>query len=75
MWMPGSYKIRACKPLTVGLFSGLKLLHTRYDEKLRLAPEGRDLITCYSLHSLSMEVHTNCARIRPTQRQKERACL
>ena len=26
-----SYKIRACKPLTVGLFSGLKLMHMRYE--------------------------------------------
>ena len=31
VWMPGTYKIRACKPLTVGLFSGLKLMHMRYE--------------------------------------------
>ena len=34
------------------------------NEKLRLAPERHDLITCYSLHAFSVEVHTNCSKIR-----------
>lgn len=33
------------------------------NEKLRLAPERHDLITCYSLHLFSVEVHTNCFKI------------
>ena len=34
------------------------------NEKLRLAPERHDLITSYSLHLFSVEVHKNCSKIR-----------
>ena len=34
------------------------------NEKLRLTPERHDLITYYSLHLFSVEVHTNCSKIR-----------
>ena len=45
------------------------------NEKLRLAPERHDLITCYSLHLFSVEVHTNCFKImRHSGKMSVHAC-